>query len=270
MPLKDLMVHLDRSERAKTRLDMAVAIARAHQARLVGVFGQRAQAYQVGIVAHWPSDEYVQAAATSKAEFQQACAGLAQAEWRDINRGSDPALLSHIAAAARYTDLMILGQHDGSSDSHVPSELPEEVLANAGRPILVVPYAGSFAPVFKRPLIAWNDSREAAHALNDALPLIEGCDEAVVLSLDTRHEEAKANCAAVVDHLTCHGIAATSEALVVQDIGIMDMLLSRLADHGADLLVMGGHSQIGFPFLSRGAGTRHILSSMTVPVLLAS
>ena len=270
MPLKDLMVHLDRSARSRARLDMAVAIAGQHGARLVGAFGQRAAPHMVGVVASWPSDDYLRAAAASKAEFAQVCAGLARAEWQDINRGSDAALLSQVTAAARYADLVILGQHDESAAGLVPPELPEEVLANGGRPVLVVPYAGTFEPVFKRPLIAWNASREAAHAVNDALPLLAGCEEAVVLSLHPRHDEAKANCDALTAHLACHGIAASSEVLVVQDIGIMDMLLSRLSDHGADLLVMGGHSQIAFPFLSRGAGTRHILRSMTVPVLMAN
>ena len=270
MPLKDLMVHLDRSERTKSRLDMAVAIARRHQARLVGVFGQRAQPDQVGVVASWPPAGYIAAAAASKAAFEQASAGLAQAEWLDINRGGDTALLGRLTATARYADLVVLGQHDDDIDGHVPAELPEEVVANAGRPILVVPYVGEFEPVFKRPLIAWNDSREAAHALNEALPLIEGCDEVVVLTLDTRYEEAKASCAAVAAHLACHGIAAKTDLLVVEDTGIMDMLLSRAADHQADLLVMGAHGQLGFPFVSRGAGTRHILRSMTVPVLMSS
>jgi nucleotide-binding universal stress UspA family protein len=106
--------------------------------------------------------------------------------------------------------------------------------------------------------------------LAGALPLIEGCDEAIVLSLAARHEEAQESCAAVEAHLATHGIAAISEILVVEDAGIMDVLLNRVSDHGADLLVMGAHSQVGFPFLSRGAGTRHILRSMTVPVLMAN
>jgi nucleotide-binding universal stress UspA family protein len=57
---------------------------------------------------------------------------------------------------------------------------------------------------------------------------------------------------------------------MVEDVGIMDMLLNRVTDRGADLLVMGAHGQIGFPFVSRGAGTRHVLRCMTVPVLLSS
>ena len=41
MALKNLMVHLDQGERTAARLELAVSLARRHQARLVGVFGQR-------------------------------------------------------------------------------------------------------------------------------------------------------------------------------------------------------------------------------------
>jgi nucleotide-binding universal stress UspA family protein len=270
MPLKNIMVHLDQGARTAARLELAVALARRHQARLLGVFGRRAQPQQVGVVANWPSADYVETAAASKAAFAQASAGLAKAEWEDLNRGGDAALLGLITERARYADLVVVGQHDDSQPALVPPELPEDVAVNCGRPVLVVPYLGTYAAEFKRPLIAWNDSREAAHALNDALPLMQGCDEAIVLSLSTRVERAETSCQAVAAHLACHGIAASTDVLVVEDIGIMDMLLNRVSDHGADLLVMGAHGQIGFPFVSRGAGTRHIMRSMTVPVLMSN
>lgn len=270
MPLKNIMVHLDQGARTAARLEMAVSLARRHQARLVGVFGRRALPQQVGVVASWPSPDYVQTAAASKAAFALATAGLAQAEWEDINRGGDAALLGLLTDRARHADLVVVGQHDDSQPALVPPELPEDIAVNSGRPVLVVPYLGSYAAEFRRPLIAWNDSREAAHALNDALPLLEGCDRAIVLSLGTLHERAEASCQAVARHLACHGITAATEVLVVEDIGAMDMLLNRVADHAADLLVMGAHGQIGFPFVSRGAGTRHIMRSMTVPVLMSN
>jgi nucleotide-binding universal stress UspA family protein len=265
-----MIVHLDQGVRVAARLDIAAAIARLHGARLLGLFGQRARPEQVGIVASWPPEDYVRAAAASKALFETATADLAHAEWEDVNRGGDAALLDRITDFARYADLIVLGQQDERAHGQVPFELAEEVVVNSGRPVLIVPYVGEYAPVFRRPLIAWNDSREAAHALNDALPLIEGCDEAVVLSLDTRYEQAEASCRAVAHQLACHGIAASTEVLVVDDVGIMDMLLNRVADRGADLLVMGAHDQIAFPFVSRGSGTRHILRSMTVPVLMSN
>src|ERR1035438_1557337 len=109
MPLKNLMVHLDRGERTVARLELAVSLAHRHQARLVGVFGQRAQAEQVGVVATWPSREYTEAAGAVKTLFEAATAGLAQAEWHDINRGGDAELLGRLTDYARFFDLVLLG-----------------------------------------------------------------------------------------------------------------------------------------------------------------
>lgn len=270
MSLKNLMVHLDQGERTAARLDLAVGLARRHQARLVGVFGQRAEPQRVGVVASWPSAAYSEARDASKAAFEAATAGLPQAEWRDINRGSDPEVLRHVIDLARHADLVVLGQHDERVKAHVPAEMVLEVILDSGRPVLVLPYAGSFSEVGRSPLIAWNDTREAAHALNDALPLMQGCDEAMVLSFSAHREEAESSCAEVARHLATHGIPAKTEVLLVQDFGIMDMLLNRVTDRGSDLLVMGAHDRIGFPFVSRGAGTRYILEHMTVPVLMSN
>jgi nucleotide-binding universal stress UspA family protein len=268
--MKNLMVHLDQGERTAARLEIAVALARRYDARLVGVFGRRALPQQVGVVATWPSDEYVQTATASKAAFERATAGLTSAQWRDINRGGDVELLHQLTDCARHFDLIVLGQYDEHLAAQVPAELAEEIVVNAGRPVLAIPCVGSHAAEFRHPLIAWNKSREAAHTLNDALPLIAACRKATVVAIDVRADEAAAAAIAVAEHLACHGIAAETEILVVEGAGIMDDLLSRVADREADLLVIGAHGEIGFPFVSRAAGTRHILRSMTVPVLMSN
>lgn len=270
MALKNLMVHLDQSERTATRLALAASLARQHQARLVGVFGQMASSQQVGTVSVWPAPAYAEAAAASKAAFQQATAGLAQAEWHDINRGSEAEVLSHITDLARYTDLVVMGQHDAMAKSYAPDDLVEEVVLNSGRPVLILPYAGSFTEVGKRPMIAWSNAREAAHALSGALQLIEGCNDATVMSFSATAEEAHSCCNEIIRHLACHDVQAKSEIMLVTDLGIMDMLLNRTADLGSDLLVMGAQGHIGLPFVSRGAGTRYILRHMTVPVLMSN
>lgn len=270
MSLKNLMVHLDQSNRTEARLELAASLARQHQARLVGVFGQLAPAQKVGLVSSWPTPAYTEAAEASKAAFGKATAGLPQAEWHDINRGSEAEVLSHVTELARHADLVVMGQYDDAAKSHVPADLTEEVILNSGRPVLILPYAGTFTAVARRPLIAWSNAREAARALNDALPLIEGCDKASVLSFSTTTEEARSSCDSVIRHLACHGIEANAETMLVTDIGIMDMLLNRASDLGSDLLVMGAHGHIGLPFVSRGAGTRYILRHMTVPVLMSN
>ena len=270
MSLKNLMVHLDQGKRTASRLELAVSLARQHQARLIGVFGQLASSQRIGVVSTWPTPAYTEAAAAAKAAFEQATAGLAQAEWHDINRGSETEVLRHITDLARHADLVIMGQHDEHAQSYAPADLVEEVVLNSGRPVLILPYVGTFHEVGKNALIAWSNAREAARALNDALPLIEGGGTATILSFSTTTEEARSSCDQVVRHLACHGIKAKSETMLVGDIGIMDTLLNNAADLGSDLLVMGAHGHIGLPFVSRGAGTRYILRHMTVPVLMSN
>jgi nucleotide-binding universal stress UspA family protein len=238
--------------------------------RLIGVFGQRAAAQRVGVVATWPSADYVAARDASKVAFETAAAGLTNAEWIDVNRGSDAEVLRLVTNQARHSDLVILGQREHGGNTLLPEDFVMEVILDCGRPVLVIPYAGDFKEVGKRPMIAWHDSREAAHALNDALPLLQASVDAWVLSFATRHDDAAASCAGAVRQLADHGVAAKPEVLVVEDFGIMDLLLNRVSDRSADLLVMGAHGQLGFPFVSRGAGTRYILQHMTVPVLMSS
>jgi nucleotide-binding universal stress UspA family protein len=47
------------------------------------------------------------------------------------------------------------------------------------------------------------------------------------------------------------------------------MLLSRAADDGADLLVMGAYGRSRLSELVLGGATRHILQHMTLPVLFS-
>ncbi len=267
--LKNVMVHLDEGLRSMARLEIAVALAKNNDARLVGVFGQRANYKGSGLIASWPSDQHLQAGQLSRKQFELATQGL-RTEWVDINSGDDSEVLALISEKARYFDLVIMGQHDESGTNFVPAELVEEVLSNSGRPVLVIPYIGNFSSTFKRPLIAWNASREAAHALNDALPLMRNCEKAIVLSFDSSLARAEKSCQEVSIQLSCHGIASKAEVMVIEGIGVMDMLLNNACDQGADLLVMGAHSHFGFPFISRGAGTRHILKTMVLPVLMSS
>jgi nucleotide-binding universal stress UspA family protein len=48
-----------------------------------------------------------------------------------------------------------------------------------------------------------------------------------------------------------------------------DILLSRAADLGADLVVMGGYGHARWRELVLGGATRTFLQSMTVPVLMS-
>lgn len=269
MTLKNILVHLDTSPRTAERLALAVKLAARDGARLVGVFAQRFGAHRVGVVATWPPDEYAAAAGACAEQFKAATKGLAQAEWIDINRGGDQQILQIVTDLARHFDLIICGQTEEGDARKVPTDLVDQIIMESGRPVLVLPYAGHYTEFGRRPLIAWNDSRSAARALNDALPLLSKDCEATLISFTQPHAQPSTTVGQIVKHLGCHGIHAKEDTLVVQDIGVMDMLLNRASDHGSDLLVAGAFGNYGFPVLNRGGGTRFLLQHMTLPVLFS-
>ena len=54
----------------------------------------------------------------------------------------------------------------------------------SGRPVLAIPFAGDSPTIGERVLVAWNASREAARAVNDALPLLTGAKQVTVLAIN--------------------------------------------------------------------------------------
>jgi nucleotide-binding universal stress UspA family protein len=191
------------------------------------------------------------------------------AEWRETPEGAD----ADPAVHARYADIAILGQLD--PDSGEPDMIrprPEQVTLASGRPILVVPYAGSFPNLGRRVVIGWNASREAARAVNDAMPLLTAAEIVSILTIDPRegpraHGELPG--ADISLHLARHGVEAEIERMVSADLPVGEALLSRAADLGADLLVMGAYGHSRARELVLGGATRSLLRSMTLPVLMS-
>lgn len=269
MTLRNILIHLDGGPRTGERLKLANVLSVRHGARLVGVFAERAAAHRVGLAATWSPAEYASAVAASRTQFAEACKGNSKAEFADLERGGEHQILQAMTDLARHFDLIVLGQDDESAPRRVPAALAEQIIIESGRPVLVVPYAGHYADVGQRPLIAWNDSRSAARALNDSLPLIAAEAEATLITFAQPHAAASDTIALILAHLATHGVTAKEDRLLVQDIGIMDMLLNRAAELGSDLLVAGAFGGYGFPVLSRGSGTRFLLHHMTLPVLFS-
>ena len=180
---------------------------------------------------------------------------------------ADPAL------HARYSDLAILGQLDPDrAQPEATGPRPEQVVLASGRPVLVVPYAGHFDKLGRRVVIGWNATREAARAVGDAMPLLAAAEVVTVLTIDAReaprgHGELPG--ADISRHLARHGVKAQVEQTVLADLSVGDVLLSRAADLGADLLVMGAYGHSRFRELLLGGATRTLLQSMTIPVVMS-
>ena len=143
---------------------------------------------------------------------------------------------------ARYADLAVLGQADPDNPP-LGAGVVEAVLLGSGRPALVVPFIGAES-VGQRVLVAWNATREAARALNDAMPLLAQAEKVTVLSVNPERGiggEGDLPAADIALHLARHGVKAEAAHTTAEDVSVGDILLSRAADLGADLIVMGGY-----------------------------
>jgi nucleotide-binding universal stress UspA family protein len=190
-------------------------------------------------------------------------------EWREALEAPPDAVAQH----ARYADLSILGQPEpGTPIAGLTELILEAALFSAGRPVLMLPYAGRFNAGLRTVLVGWNATKEAARAVNDALPLLRAAQQVRVLSINPRGGiggQGDLPAADIALHLARHGVTATAQHSVATEISEADVLLNTATDLGAELLVMGAYGHTRLREMVFGGVTRGILARMTVPVLLA-
>ncbi len=268
MGIKDILVHVDGEASTAPGLALAVAQARRFGARLTGLFA-RNEMYAPALLAHQPSEALLAAAEAAKAVFEAATEGV-RTRWWQIEHGGAEDIVSESVFCCHYVDLVVLSQ-PSSQGIHVPPAMAQKIILNAGRPVLVAPANGHGAAIGQNVVIGWRSGKQASRALHDCLPLIEGAKELlVVYRRDLVTKDASTPQVNIIDHLTEHGLPARGERVVTEGLGVMDTLLSRAYDVDADLLVVGGHVGNILSFTGKaGAGTRHLLMHMELPVLFS-
>jgi nucleotide-binding universal stress UspA family protein len=292
MPLKDILVCFDRTASGYARLDLAFNLARANHAHLAGAyvlpeapvsspsavgFGVAPPAGMTAVGDEMVSPGGMVSGALREAEAAESVEqhfksklrlhGIA-GEWHLVADGDSAALIE----LAKSVDLTILGQRPTNSQSDGSSRFrPEDIVLTAGRPVLIVPYAGAFETVGKRVLIAWDGTREANRALHDALPLFNEAEATVVFvgSHERDLEQHRSALERVVHHLHHHGVAAKTEETLRGGLAVSDVLLSRAADLTADMIVSGGYHHSPLREALLGGVSRELLKHMTVPVLMS-
>jgi nucleotide-binding universal stress UspA family protein len=277
MGLKDILVHIDRGNRCAERLEVAINLAAAHDAHLTGLY--------VLTYPHIPG--YIRAEITedvlrSQIETTRAAAAAAEAMFNDhVGRGGIKAewrcvegeLLPALSLHARYADVAIVGQRDPEWEERGgDAAMPDQLVLQCGRPVMVVPHVGKYPVVGDRVMVAWDASRLATRAVNDALPFLVGAKKVAVLAVNPEGGEGGHGDIPSADiclHLARHGVNAEAQHIYARDMSVGDMLLSRAADEGIDLIVTGAYGHARWRELVLGGVTRHLLAHMTVPVLMS-
>lgn len=276
MTYKTIVVHCDANKKVSERLAVAADLAARFDSTLVAVHPRppfELPSFDVGINSAPLIEAYEKNAdadqAAARAAFDAAVKGKhLPTEWRVIDGFADDAL----AINARYADLLVVGQANDEDLDSAPGDLPEAVAISTGRPVLVVPFTGAPAKPGKVVMLCWNASRESALAASEALPFLKTAERVIVLIIDP-HKSSQGHGAEpgadVATWLARHGVKVTVQRESATDIEIGNVILSRAADYGVDLIVMGVYGHSRMRELVLGGASRTLLSSMTVPVLMA-
>jgi nucleotide-binding universal stress UspA family protein len=286
MALKDLLVHVDQTDEAFTRLRLAADLAIRHGCRLTALFArewtnaqlEQRKAAELGLV---PLAEMHRLNERTKASIDAATERLraamneatsdagVQADLLCVDGPADVMVPQY----ARYADLCIIGRDEPEGSVAVNYTFSEQLLFVTGRPILFVPNDSSFKALGRHIVVAWNSSRPATRSLNDALPLIERADRTTVVMINpsgflATHPGPPSE--QLIEHLRRHG--ANIDAVRIENVphsAIADRLQTEAGALGADLIVAGafGHPRLWEKML--GGVTHDLITRMTMPVFMS-
>jgi nucleotide-binding universal stress UspA family protein len=147
----------------------------------------------------------------------------------------------------------------------------EAIIFGSGRPTLVVPEAPSPKQAdLNRVLVAWDFSRAAAHAVSDAISILEKAREVCILTVTNEKAiPSKRSSSELAKNLSRHGIDVVIEEVDAAGRTIGDVLAAQIESHRADLLVMGAYGHSRFREFILGGATRSILTKPPIPVLFS-
>lgn len=283
MSYKTIMVLMNDLAQTRQLLDAASAIARQQQAHLIGLYVlPAAKIYSdVGMLAtpivfEGYRDLFKSNCKATQSSFETRMKqeGISS-EWRSIN-SLYPDIAESAILSGHTADLIITSQIGGDSEASVERDLVERLILELGRPVLIIPRTGRFAPrgegISEKAIVGANGTKESARAMFDALPLLRAVKETRVVWVDPYTQPGDAGEVPGAEEaatLSRHNIKTVAEPMMTNGRNAGEALLMRASDLGADLLVMGayGHSRMReFVF---GGATRYVLEHATIPVMMS-
>lgn len=286
MALKDLLIYLDPANRSPAAVRLAVDLAHRHGSSLTALYVRGWSPEQLAHLrtAELAGQSFGALGAFSQGveraidrgvlETQTAVESLAAQqrialEWRVIDGEPRTVLPQH----ARYADLCILGADTPAASTAGGYRFSEEMLFVAGRPVLLVPNDASGQTLGAHIAVAWNSSRSAARALNDAMPLLELSESTTLITVNPGDSiEARGGLPVqrLLEHLRRHGVSAhLTELSDVPADAVAAALQEKARAAGADLLVAGAHGHTWLREVLLGSVTRDLLAHLALPVMMS-
>jgi nucleotide-binding universal stress UspA family protein len=190
-------------------------------------------------------------------------ASLSAVTTREVGMG---AVMASAVAEARLFDLSLVPVPAGRSG---PQDMAQALVFDSGLPVILVPEGAQPAPL-DHIAIAWDGSRVAARALQDALRLLQPGGRISVLTVQGEKALAATDLAATLaTALQRRGHDAVAVTVALDGRPIAEALQAGAQDAGARLLAMGGFGHSRLRDFILGGATLGVLSHLRMPVLLS-
>lgn len=278
MPYKTILAVLRSEEDLERVLAQSIAMASELDAHLIGLHAEPAVKISFAAPMEIPDTSVVEISDEQIRErFEQMqhrfidrceAAGISY-EWRPIRSMSGDSALSALSSA-RCADLIVL-QQEGPGQKSDYDDL-EALVFESGRPVMFVPYIAREPKPIRQVVVAWNETRVAARAVFDALPLLQAADSVEVLTIDAEdnaEQSPQTAGAEIASALSRHGVNVTINPEVSSGIPVAAVIENRISDTQADLLVMGAFSHSRLRELLFGGVTDTLLKSMPCATLMS-
>ena len=181
----------------------------------------------------------------------------------------NPNIANAIIENSRCADLIVIPSGSrNAEEGTIDDGLVDMVVIGAGRPVLVIPDQGKFEFTADDITLGWNNSREAARAVYDAMPFLKAAKKVRVTCVDNKQRGTLPG-TDIADTLARHGVKAEVQTIASNGSGAGSTLLQAANDAGSGLIVMGcyGHSRLAE--LVFGGASRHMLANVDRAVLLS-
>jgi nucleotide-binding universal stress UspA family protein len=277
MSYAEILVLADETHACALRITTAAKLARRTGARLTGVFlrSDFIRMFGTGDMLTFmpPADldlimkQHAEALDAAAAKVRKAFEASAETEgvshdWLEINGDMSDSMI----ALARRSDLTVFPSQAAVCLGNNRISASDIGMASGG-PVIVLPEAGYLSTAGSKIMVAWNDSRESARALRDALPLLKVADEVAIVSVRDEPDEVADRW--LKDRLELHGCKARLVVDRWSDASPGEVLKFEMGKTGSDLLVMGLYGRPRLQEIILGGVSREMLDTPIYPVLVS-
>jgi len=274
---QDVMVHLDGGEEDEIRIAHAEMLADLAGGRLTGMFTN-----PLPDMALYASEQGTMAVAELTETIREQGKAInkkLQERFQRIGVPNEVRTLEDVSAflserivtEARWADLFVASCPYHEEALHDWDSLVESVMFEAGHSIYLVPRGVKPRSEIRTVMIAWLDTKEAARAIAEALPLLK---LATKTELVTVHEPEKGRMdgaealADIAAHLSHHGID-TTVTIVRPKENVAAALLDQAHRISADVIVSGAYGHSRFREWILGGATQDLIRHTDLPLFMA-